>query len=281
MMRQPVPALRPFVDAVWADEPPAGPLRPLREHALPTGAMHLVFRLDERPLTIVDADGAAQRLPRAVVGGARARYYVRVGSAPAYSAGAVLRPGAAAALFAVAAGELAARHTPLADLWGDAATGGLCASLAEAGSAAAALVRLEAALLARLPRVHGMHPAIAAAVATAAAWPSIAAAVRDSGLSHRRFGELFHRHVGLTPKAYARVLRLQRTLAALQRAPAADRGGGEPADALADIAAWAGYSDQSHLHRDFVACTGLTPQQYRAIAPAQRNHVEPGTPRRP
>lgn len=125
-----------------------------------------------------------------------------------------------------------------------------------------------------------MHPAIAAALAAAPAWPSIAAAVRDSGLSHRRFGELFHRHVGLTPKGYARVLRLQRTLAALQRVPTADRGEGKPGDGLADIAAWAGYSDQSHLQRDFVECTGLTPRQYRSIAPAQRNHVEPGAPRR-
>jgi AraC-like DNA-binding protein len=88
--------------------------------------------------------------------------------------------------------------------------------------------------------------------------------VRESGYSHRRFIELFVHAVGLTPKVYSRVRRFQRAL--LQaRVPASESWAG--------VAAAAGYSDQSHFNREFRECVGITPTQYRSIAPRFVHHV--------
>ncbi|RYY50261.1 MAG: AraC family transcriptional regulator, partial [Comamonadaceae bacterium] len=139
------------MSTLWAsgDLPPASPVP--REHVLPTGAMHLVFRLSGPPLRLFD--GAADHLGRTfghvVVGGARAVFYARDVSVPTRSVGAQLRPGAAQALFGLPADALADHHTPLDALWGGAAASAL-EQLHAAPTPALQLDRLEALLAARL-----------------------------------------------------------------------------------------------------------------------------------
>src|SRR5262245_43885762 len=103
MRREPRAQLRPFVETLWAmDETadrPSGTAR--REHVLPTGLMHLVFRLSDDPLRLFHGaeDRSGETIGDAIVGGARASFYVREFSRPLCSVGAQLRPGAAQALF--------------------------------------------------------------------------------------------------------------------------------------------------------------------------------------
>jgi AraC-like DNA-binding protein len=198
-----------------------------------------------------------------MIGGARSRYYLREMTAPSCSVGAVLRPGAAALLFGAPADEFAERHTPLDALWGSAAAS-LREQLLDAANAEARLALLEAALLARLPRVCGMRPAIAAMLADLHALPSVAAAVQRSGLSHRQFIAQFRHAVGLTPKTWLRVRRFQRALQALRHDE--DR-------ALATLSVAAGYSDQAHFNREFLEFAGVTPVAYQRQAPREANHL--------
>jgi AraC-like DNA-binding protein len=267
LQRSPMPALRPFVSLVWASEGGASGVaeQAVREHALPTGMMHLVLRLTDSPLRIADPrnDPIARTMPAAMVGGARSGFYVRESSGASCSVGAVLRPGAAPCLFGVGADELAERHTPLEDLWGEGARR-LRARLQETQGAEDRLTLLEAALLAHLPRVRGLHPAIASVLGEKPAAWTVADAVRHSGVSHRRFIALFRQSVGLPPKSWLRVQRFQGVLSAM------GRDADEP---LAALAVDAGYSDQSHFNRDFLAFTGVTPQAYRRLSPAHANHL--------
>lgn len=259
--RLPRAELLPFVSRLWAadGEPAPGG----RELVVPSGAMHLAIRLDE-PLRVFDRiDAAAPRtVGRAVIGGARAEPYIRDVSRPVRSVGAQLRPGAAALLLGASGRALAGRHSLLDEVWGRAGDE-LCAQLAEAGDAARRLDRLEAALLARLPRVRGVHPAVAHALARFATDDDVAAVVGEVGYSHRRFIALFDDAVGLTPKRYCRVQRLQRALTAL----------GPHGQPLATVAAAAGYADQAHLTREFRALAGVSPGEYRARIGAHPSHV--------
>ncbi len=250
---------------LWAINETGGPSASIREHVVPTGAMHLVFRLTDDPLRLFDGenDHHGHAVSTAVVGGARARFYIRDVSKPLCSVGALLRPGAAAVLFGAHAGELAERHTPLEDLWG----GPVAAMRDRLGEAAALERRLdvfEELLAARLPAVRGIHPAVAAALQQLSTTTNIQEVVRDSGYSHRRFLQLFVHAVGLTPKVYTRVRRFTRALQLARR---------QGSMSWVDLAAAAGYSDQSHFNREFNECVGITPTQYHDLEPRFAHHV--------
>jgi AraC-like DNA-binding protein len=270
LRRIPRPSLRPFVEALWAiDETGrATPRATYREHVLPTGQIHLVFLLADRPLRLFDSagDSAGHILENAVVGGARAAFYVREVPGPLCSVGVQLRPGAARALLGVPADELAGRHTPLEDLWG-ASVLGIRERLAECPNLERRLDVFEALLAARLPQAHALHPAVARALEQLSGASRVADLVNESGYSHRTFISLFRQSVGLLPKQYCRVIRFQE---ALRRCV-----GSQPAS-LTDVAIETGYSDQAHFNREFRELVGVTPTEYRAISPQFSHHLHVG-----
>jgi AraC-like DNA-binding protein len=81
----------------------------------------------------------------------------------------------------------------------------------------------------------------------------------ETGWSRRHVSERFRRELGVSPKAYARLVRFEHATALLSRPATTHR-------ALAEVAIEAGYYDQSHLTRDFVALAGMTPGTYAAEA---------------
>jgi len=82
--------------------------------------------------------------------------------------------------------------------------------------------------------------------------------VRLLQITQRHVTAHFRRQLGVAPKAYARLLRFDHASALL--------GGLSPGRTLADVAMEAGYYDQSHLTRDFVALAGMTPGAFAANA---------------
>lgn len=90
---------------------------------------------------------------------------------------------------------------------------------------------------------------------------SITALCRELGCSGRHLSARFGEEVGMSPKAFARVLRFERAAAQLA-------AGASPADVGADC----GYFDQPHLNREFRAFAGCTPG---AFATAVTNVQDP------
>lgn len=258
----PAPALQPFVRQLWyANAAPQPQLA--REHVLPTGQMHLVFRLSGPPLAVFDGEGDATVVREPVVGGPRSSFYVKESGAAVTSVGVQLLPGAAMALFGVSAAELSGRHTPLSELWGAAGRSALD-QIAQARGPQDQLARLEALLASRLPHIKAMHPAVAHLLARGGPHARIDTLVQESGYSHRGFIALFRQAAGMSPKRYARLMRFRAFLAALRAAPATPLG---------MLALEAGYSDQAHMTREFNEFAGLTPRQYLRLDPAEANHV--------
>jgi AraC-like DNA-binding protein len=256
--------LKPFVQQLWVSHSHAVPPG-TREHVLPTGQMHLVFRLSGPPLrTFRDAgDLAGSSFNGPVVGGARASFYVKEIGEPVLSVGVQLLPGAALALFGVSAAELAGRHTPASELLGTQADS-MLQQLCEQEGPAQQLMRLESLLAARLPRVHGLHPGVADILGKFEHAARVEEMVRESRYSHRGFIALFKQATGLSPKRYARLMRFQQLMEALR---------GSSAASLSELALACGYSDQAHMNREFREFAGVTPLQYRLLAPAAAHHV--------
>jgi AraC-like DNA-binding protein len=263
LTRAPSPALRPFVQTLWATAEPAGATT--RERVLPTGAMHVVIRLSEDPLRVfADADDPiGHAFPHAVIGGARANAYIRDVSRPIRSVGAQLHPGAAPLVVGMPADELAHQHTSLDDLFGTPVRA-LRQRLLETESLEERLAVFEAFLAARLPAVRGVQPVVAHALGRIAAAVDVGHIVRESGYSHRAFVSLFRRNVGLAPKTYARVHRFSQLLQRLTR---------HPKLTWAQLALEAGYSDQAHLSREFREIAGVSPTEYERLRAESLHHV--------
>lgn len=84
------------------------------------------------------------------------------------------------------------------------------------------------------------------------------------GVSLRHLRRQVHDSAGLSPKTYARVLRLTRSVQVADRRDRPD---------WADVAARSGYCDQSHLIRECLALAGLAPQQLHRERRHQRVDV--------
>ena len=259
----PSPELQPFVQQLWWNKTPGNP-KGSREHVLPTGQMHLVFRLSGPALRVFkdnhDLEGQIMRDP--VVGGTRSSFYVKELGEPVISIGAQLRPGAAQVLFGVSAAELAGHHTSLRDLWGSRAYD-IFDQLATAPIPQQQLQILQTLLAERLPNVKELHPAVAQAL-EAENGQRVEDLVRSSCYSHRGFISIFKQATGLSPKRYARLMRFQKLLAAFKAYPESE---------LTELALLTGYSDQAHMTREFREFAGVTPMQYRRRLPASPHHV--------
>lgn len=270
MQQRPHPSLAGFIKSVWVSTPGDTASPASREHILPTGEMHLVFRLRGPEIRIFDplhaVDG--QNLGHAVVGGARAGFYSKEIAASSEAVGVQLMPGAALALLGLPASELAGQHTRLEDLWGSCARW-MQEQLAEAPTPVQKIQALNGFLLARLKSapLPAASPAMLRAAVQLKAGATVRQTVAQSGYSHRQFIHLFSHHAGLAPKQYSRVQRFQRALTLLHR------DGAMSTVSLADVAQDAGYSDQPHFNREFREFSGFTPEQYRQAPVVSRNHV--------
>ena len=85
---------------------------------------------------------------------------------------------------------------------------------------------------------------------------SVRTLAREIGWSERHFTARFHADIGMAPKATARVARFSSAHQRVTRS----------AEGLSRIAASAGYSDQSHMTREFRALAGATPAEVRSAA---------------
>lgn len=74
------------------------------------------------------------------------------------------------------------------------------------------------------------------------------------GVHPVHLARVFRHHLGLSPGEYARRCRIERATDLLLRG----------SESLADVAAAAGYADQSHFSREFARETGMSPRRFRA-----------------
>ena len=96
---------------------------------------------------------------------------------------------------------------------------------------------------------------------TSAGKARIDVTARAAGLSMRGFQLRFRQRVGLAPKEFARLMRLQATLRALDAGSAS----------ISALAADSGFADQAHATRELTRAIGLTPARLRAELRRERD----------
>jgi len=136
--------------------------------------------------------------------------------------------------------------------------------LLEAATPEQKLSIVERALCDHLFGEPAFDPVIAYAAAALERGRPVSEVARGVGMLPKRFVHRFRERVGLTPKRYSRLRRLQRLLGAIDPDHAAS---------WAEVAVTHGYYDQAHLVNDFHQLAGITPTDYRARSATERNHV--------
>jgi methylphosphotriester-DNA--protein-cysteine methyltransferase len=234
--RIPSPRFQSLVACIWAFASPRSWHR-----VLPDGCIDILLR-NERASVV----GTMRRA-------------VKVPSVSTAVLGIRLRPGEASRLFP-GASELTDSSARLEELWGndgrvlEAVLVDLLAAATREGMNAATILRraqphIEAALLARLA-AHGesVDLRVRAVASLLASGTQVRVAAEHVGLSERQLARRFIERVGVGPKMFARVRRLQYSARLLSEgfAPSV-------------TAMMAGYADQAHFTRDSSEIAGVPP----------------------
>lgn len=249
--RRPSPPLEDCVDYYWylGDSPGHG-----REHVVPSGTLEIVFNLHEDEIRIYDPFDPRRftRYRGALVSGAYRSHFVIDTRAHAAIVGVHFKAGGALALLGVPPGWLADSHVNLEAIWGVRAAE-LRERLCAARDLRERFLVLDGALMRRLGSAVRQREEVKLAL-----WglrrpdARIGQVAAEVGLSHRRLIELFTEEVGVTPKVFSRLQRFQRALTLAKQSASPD---------WAQMAVACGYFDQSHLIRDFVSLSGLSPKE--------------------
>jgi len=256
------PALSPFVASLHYHE---GVIPDALERILPGGCVHLMVNLHENEFRTYHGPDSASvhRTHGAVLGGPASQATVIDTREQRCLVTADFKLGGASAFFRAPISEAHNQLVELDQLWGrDART--LRERLLDARRPEAMLRLLESVLLDHLVNPQPPDGAIPFAAAAFDRGLPVSTVTSELGFLPKTFVRRFRKHVGLSPKRFARVRRLQRVLESIQNPGPVD---------WCDIAARHGYSDQSHFIHDFRDLTGLTPAAYRPRSATDRNHV--------
>jgi AraC-like DNA-binding protein len=215
---------------------------------VPHPAVTVLFDLGDEPLVVDDSTGQQHR-DRVVAGlapsGARGR-----GLAGSFECLQVRLSPLAAHPVLGASSELGGTLAALDDLWGRGAAR-TQEQLRAAGSWDERFAIAEAAFARRRDAGRAVDPEVAfawARMASSRGRVRVERLAAEVGWSRKRLWSRFRSQIGLTPKRAAQLVRFDH---------AAHRLAAGHSPAL--VAAESGYADQSHLHRDVTAFTGVTP----------------------
>lgn len=237
------------------------------ERVLPQPAAQLIINLheDETRVYVDDATRRCIRSSGSVLGGPMLRSEIIDTAEQRRVMGVIFRAGGAHRLTGVDADVLLGRDIDLADLFGHAAVL-LREQLLESRSAWQRLGVLAAWLHGRM-HPAACHPAVTRAVAALELAPQVTRIpllARDAGISERRLGLLFRRHIGMSPKHYARLLRFRGVVDHAHTAIKIN---------WSQVAADSGFCDQAHLTHEFRRFAGITPSAFMAARGLHVNHL--------
>ncbi len=257
--------LLPFVKSFHYHE---NHLPPGLERIVPDGQAHVLINLAEDEFRSYDRvrPGLMTQHAGAVLAGPHAQSVILDTHQQRWLAAVQFRPGGAGHFLRMPLSEASNQVVSLEHLWG---SGGatLRERLLDAHTPQARFAVLEELLLQHLG--DAFDPSVAWAVAALQRGMRVSDISAHLGLLPKTLVRRFSNKVGLTPKLFARVRRLQRVLRAVRNGPPTD---------WSSLAVLHGYHDQSHLIHEFRELADITPSGYRPHSHARNNHIPLAAP---
>jgi AraC-like DNA-binding protein len=238
----PSAALREYVDCYWTR---TGEIElPAAHRVLPDGCIDIMF------------DFASNHDDAFVIGPMTRPLLVDAGS-PENMIAVRFRPGGAFAFFNLPMHALTNARVEVANFWKDAAA--FEDSILERVSIDERIATLECALIARLSFARSIDRRIRAAIKslrhTSGQMP-IDSISSEFGMSRQHLTRKFQEQVGISPKLFARIVRMQDMLRRVENVREVD---------WCTLALDSGYYDQAHMIDDFRDLCGISPARYLAL----------------
>lgn len=232
------------------------------ERIVPNGQAHLMVNLAEDEFRSYDRSRPERKTAHAgaVLAGPHAQAVILDTLQMQWLAAVQFRPGGVGHFLGIPASEACNQVVSIESIWRAGAT--LRERLLEAQTAEARFAVFEELLLQHLD--CAFDAATAWAIGALSRGARVSDVASRLGLLPRTFERRFKNRVGLTPKRYARVRRLQNVLKSIRA--------GAPPDWSA-LAAKHGYHDQSHLVHEFRELADITPSGYKPHSDARSNHI--------
>jgi len=230
---------------------------------MPNGQAHLMVNLAEDEFRTYGVAHAEQvsRHAGAVVTGPHAKSVIIDTEAQRWLAAVEFRHGGSSHFFVMPMTEMSNQVVRLQDVWRNDGTL-LRERLLDARTPAAKFRVLEEVLLDHLRAEF--DPAIRYAITALRAGLPVSQVSLGLGLSPRTLERRFSSQVGISPKRFARVHRLQKVLRDVRRSSKPD---------WCALAAEHGYTDQAHLIHDFRDLADIAPSAYKPYSQQRNNHV--------
>ncbi len=261
VVRRPAPPLDGLITAITyrAGEQPCTSV----EKILPGPETGLWVNLNRDEFRSFDYTGQVNRVPGAMISGPTSRASVIEFEAGHAHVSVGFALGAARCFVAPPLAQMRNDLVPLEALWGRSG-GCLRERLLEAPTPEDALSVMEDALLRQMTGVPGPDPSVIAAACALSRGVPVGEVASDLGMLPRTLRRRFAAQVGLTPKRFARVQRMQRLVRDLDGRTEVD---------WAAAAAKHGYADQPHLADEFRELAGITPAEYLRCRVDGPNHL--------
>jgi AraC-like DNA-binding protein len=259
VVRRPGPPLDGLVRAITyqAGEQP----RTSVEKILPGPGASLWINLNRDEFRSFDEFGRVMRVPGAMLAGPASRAAVIEFEQGRAHISVTFALGAAGCFFVPPLDVTRDLQVPLGEVWGR--TGAAVRErVLEAATPQDALAVVEGVLLGALTGLRD-HLVVAACEALSAG-TAVGKVAADLGVLPRTLRRRFTAQVGLSPKRFARVQRLQRVVRDLDGRSSVDWAG---------VAARHGYADQPHLVGEFRQLVGVTPTEYLRSRVDGPNHL--------
>lgn len=251
---KPIHILTPYVRYYWILEDGADVS--VSERTLPTGCIQLVFHRGKRLLLV----GKKESQPQAFICGQCLNFSDVMSAGKIEMITVVFQPYATRAILQLPLkffyGELIA-----VDAIADLELSILSRKVIEADDHETCIRLIEQFLIHRLYRFEGYEYNLKRISAVLhqineQAKTNISELSETACLSSKQFNRIFLDYVGATPKEFLRIVRMQRALFKVQQ---------NPSISFAQLAYECGFSDQSHMIKEFKLFSGYTPTEYLSL----------------
>jgi AraC-like DNA-binding protein len=243
---QPSALLSRYVECYWTSEVDRPVTSPIVNRVVPDGCIDIIFNLGDS-LHVTNGHDAF------MVGAMRQPLIVRI-SGRVQMLGIRFKPGGARTFFNFPLCEATDLSVPIGSVWSDGNS--LRERVLEAPTTVERIRLLDRLLTDRMaasPQFDGRIARAVSLINETNGQTSIRSLENELNISSRQLERKFKEHVGLTPKVLGRVLRFQKTVAALRRSPRVD---------WSDLVFDGGFFDQPYFIHEFKSLSGLTPSAY-------------------